>query len=558
MTAASSGLKVLPLGGLGEIGMNCMVLEYGDEIIVIDCGLMFSDLDHFGVEFVIPDFGYLLERKDKVKAVILTHGHEDHIGALPFLLKAGIRAPFYCSLFTSLMIRNRLREYGLEDAVDINVLTMREPVKLGKFSFRAESVNHSIVDAAAILIDTPVGRVIHTGDFKIDPTPFYGSQLDLREFSKAGSEGVLLLLSDSTNVEKCEHSLSENRIYERFEELFSKAEGLTMVAMFASNVGRMGQIMQIADALGKKVALTGRSMENNARLAVEAGYLKHSSRVLIGLDQIEQFNRNDVIIVSSGSQAEQGAALQRVAHGEHKQIRIQPGDRILLSSRYIPGNEKAIGRMINELFKQGAEVLYEAVHDIHASGHATKPELRQMLEAVKPRFFVPIHGEYRHLVHHARLARDCGMKESQVLVAQNGHLIEVAPDAIRVLEKLEEPRVLIEGREGNDVSKLVLKDRRQLGEKGVVFSLLVRNAESRRILTTPEVMAKGLATEQVEQWLLEEAKNKVQKLVQDYELHLSTQGVELDLQENIRIELRRFFLANLGKKPTVMPIILDL
>ncbi len=555
---AGSALKVIPLGGLGEIGMNCMVLEYEDEIILVDCGLMFSDLDHFGVEFVIPDFTYLIERKDKVKAVILTHGHEDHIGALPFLLKSGIRAPFYCSLFTSLMIRNRLREYGLEDSVEMNVLEMRKPVELGKFSFRAESVNHSIVDATAILIDTPVGRVIHTGDFKIDPTPFYGSQLDLAEFGRAGEEGVLLLLSDSTNVEKCEHSLSENRIYERFEELFAKAEGLTLIAMFASNVGRMGQIMQIAEKMGKKVALSGRSMEQNARLAVEAGYLKDSHKVIVGLDQIANFDRHDVIVISSGSQAEHGAALQRVAHGEHRQIQIQKGDRVLLSSRYIPGNEKNIGRMINELFKQGAEVLYEAVHDIHASGHATRPELKQMLEVIKPRFFVPIHGEYRHLVHHARLARECGMGEAQVLLATNGDVIEVAPDFIQVAEKLDEPRVLIEGREGNDVSKLVLKDRRQLGEKGVVFSLLVRNAESRRILTTPEVMAKGLATEQVEQWLLEEAKNKVAKLVQEYEHQLATQGVETDLQENIRIELRRFFLANLGKKPTVMPIILDL
>lgn len=447
------------------------------------------------------------------------------------------------------MIRNRLREYGLEDSVEMNVLEMRKPVELGKFSFRAESVNHSIVDATAILIDTPVGRVIHTGDFKIDPTPFYGSQLDLAEFGRAGEEGVLLLLSDSTNVEKCEHSLSENRIYERFEELFAKAEGLTLIAMFASNVGRMGQIMQIAEKMGKKVALSGRSMEQNARLAVEAGYLKDLHKVIVGLDQISQFDRSDVIIISSGSQAEHGAALQRVAHGEHRQIQIQKGDCVLLSSRYIPGNEKNIGRMINELFKQGAEVLYEAVHDIHASGHATRPELKQMLEVIKPRFFVPIHGEYRHLVHHARLARESGLGEAQVLLATNGDVIEVASDFIRVADKLEEPRVLIEGREGNDVSRLVLKDRRQLGEKGVVFSLLVRNAESRRILTTPEVMAKGLATEQVEQWLLEEAKNRVAKLVQEYELQLATQGVETDLQENIRIELRRFFWQTSARSP---------
>jgi len=551
-------LKVLPLGGLGEIGMNCMVLEAEGEIILIDCGLLFSDLDHFGVEFVIPDFSYLVERKDQVKAIILTHGHEDHIGALPFACKAGIRAPVYASLFTSLMVRHRLKEYGLEQSVDLRVMRMRERIELGKFAITPESVNHSIVDAAALLIETPLGKVIHTGDFKIDPTPFYGSMMDLGAFGKWGDEGVLLLLSDSTNVERCEHSLSESRIYERFEELFSKAQGLTIVAMFASNVSRMGQIFKIAEKQGKKVALSGRSMEGNSKLAVEAGYLENANRVLIGLDQIDEFPRDQIIIVSSGSQAEQGAALQRVAHGEHKQIKISAGDTVLLSSRYIPGNEKAIGRMINELFKQGAEVLYEAVHDIHASGHATRPELKQMIETVRPQFFVPIHGEYRHLVHHAKLARECGLKEDQVLVATNGDVLEITPDSIEVSEKLDEPRVLIEGREGNDVSKLVLKDRRQLGEKGVVFSLLVRNAESRRILTSPEIMAKGLATEQVEQWLIEEAKNRVKKLVQEYETQLATQGTEMDLQETIRIELRRFFLNNLGKKPTVMPIILDL
>ncbi len=553
-----SPLRLLPLGGLGEIGMNCMVLEYEDEIIVIDCGILFSDLDHFGVEFVIPDFSWLVERKDKVRAVILTHGHEDHIGALPFLLKAGIRAPLYASNFTGLMIKRRLDEHGLLDAVDLRVMRMREKIDLGKFSFTAESVNHSIVDAAALLIDTPLGRVVHTGDFKIDPTPFYGSMMDLSRFRQAGDEGVLLLLSDSTNVERCDHSLSESRIYERFEALFSAAEGLTVVAMFASNVARMGQVLEIAAKLGKKVVLTGRSMEQNSRLAVEAGYLRDYENVVIGLDQISGHDRRDVIVVSSGSQAEQGAALLRMAQGEHKQVVLQRGDLVLMSSRYIPGNEKAIGRMINQLFKQGAEVLYEAVHDIHTSGHATKPELRTMLEAVKPRYFVPIHGEYRHLVHHARLAGEAGVPEERRLVATNGDILEITPDKIRISDRIEEPRVLVEGREGNDVSKLVLKDRRQLGEKGVVFSLLVRNRDSRRIIAGPDIIARGLASEQVESWLLEEAKSRVRHLVQEYEVRMASTGVEPDLQENIRIELRRFFLANLGKKPTVMPIILDL
>lgn len=558
--APLSSLRILPLGGLGEIGMNCMVLEYADEIVIIDVGIMFSDLDHFGVEFVIPDFNYLRERKDKVKAILVTHGHEDHIGALPFLLKAGIQAPVYASHFSSLLITERIREHGLEDRIDLRVFKMGESLKCGKhFGVTPVSVNHSIVDAAALLIDTPLGKVIHTGDFKIDPTPFYGSSLDLSVFKKAGDEGVLLLLSDSTNVERHEHSISENAIYHTFERLFATAQGLTVVSMFASNVGRMGQVFEIAKKMGKKIALSGRSMEQNVRLGMEAGYLQGADRQVITLDQIADHKRRDVIVLSTGSQGEYRSALIRMSNGEHGQVKLQKGDLVLMSSKFIPGNEKAIGRMINNLFKQGAEVLYESVHEIHTSGHATKPELKTMLEATRPKYFVPVHGEYRHLVHHAALARESGVKDANVLIAVDGDLIEVTPQGIAVTQKIEELRILVEGRDGNDISKLVLKERRQMGEKGVVFSLLVRNSESGAILAGPEVLAKGLVSESVEGWLLDEARDVVKKVVADYERGLADgRGPSMDLQETIRIELRRFFNQNIGKKPTVMPVILDL
>ncbi len=551
-------LKIIPLGGLGEIGMNCMLLEYDDEILVVDCGLLFSDLDHFGVQFVIPDFTYLLQRKDKVKGFIITHGHEDHIGALPFALKAGIKAPIFATPFTTLMIRNRLTEYGLVDSVEFRELKMRETVAFKHFKVAAESVNHSIIDAAALMIDTPLGRIVHTGDFKMDPTPFYGSEIDRRAFGKAGQDGVLLLLSDSTNIERCDHSSSDRMVYNKFEQLFAAAEGLTMVAMFASNVGRMGQIFEIAKKIGKKVALAGRSMEQNARLAQELGYHKDAPGILISMEDLENHARKDVIVVTSGSQAELGSALWRAAQGEHRQIKLQKGDLILMSSRSIPGNERGIGRMINQLFKHGAEVLYEAVHDIHVSGHATRPELKEMIELTKPKFFIPIHGEYRHLVHHAELARQSGVKAENVLVAVNGDVIEVTPDSCRVVEHMEEPRVLIEGREGNDVSKLVLKDRRSLGEKGIVFSLMVRNAESRRIVSGPEIITRGLVSESLEGWIIEEARNVVKKIIAEYDRGIGNNAPKMDLQETIRIELRRFFNQNIGKKPTVLPIILDL
>lgn len=555
---SASELRVIPLGGLGEIGMNCMILEYQDELLIVDCGLMFSDLDQFGVEFVIPDFTYLLERKEKIKAFFITHGHEDHIGALPLALKAGIRAPVYASQFSSLLITERLKEYGLDDSVDLRPFKMGDRIDFKHFKVKTASVNHSIVDSAALLIDTPVGKVIHTGDFKIDPTPFYGQMIDLNEFGREGDAGVHLLLSDSTNVERHDHSLSETIIYKKFEQLFQDAQGLTIVSMFASNVGRMGQVLELAHKLGKKVALSGRSMEQNVRLGMQAGYLQGADSTIIQLDQLHHYARNEVIILSTGSQGEHRSALIRMAMGEHSQVQLQPGDLVLMSSKFIPGNEKSIGRMINHLFKQGAEVLYEAVHDIHVSGHATRPELKKMLELTRPKFFIPIHGEYRHLVHHAALAKEVGMKEENVLIATNSDVIEVTPDSCKKVTRLEEQRVLVEGREGNDISKLVLKERRQMGEKGVVFSLLVRNSESRRIISGPEIISKGLTHESREGWLIEEAKNLVRKIVADYDLQIGGRGPQMDLQETIRVELRRFFNANIGRKPIVLPIILDM
>lgn len=554
----NKNLKIIPLGGLGEIGMNCMLLETDDEILVVDCGLLFSDLDHFGVEFIIPDFNYLRERKDKVAGYLITHGHEDHIGALPFALKAGIHAPVFASSFSSLLIRERLKEHGLDTTVDLRPFKMGETISFKNFKVKTVSVNHSIIDSAALIIDTPAGKVIHTGDFKMDPTPFFGRMIDLHSFGKAGEEGVLLLMSDSTNVERHEHSMSESIIYQKFEQLFAAAEGLTIVSMFASNVGRMGQVLDLAKKMDKKVILSGRTMEQNVRLGAEAGYLKDPHQVVIPMDELENYPRNKVIVLSTGSQGEHRSSLIRISQGEHSQIQLQEGDLVLMSSKFIPGNEKAIGRMINNLFMQGAEVLYEAIHDIHVSGHATRPELKRMIELTKPKFFVPIHGEYRHLVHHADVAEEAGVAPENIVIATNGDVLELTPDSCEILETLEETRVLVEGREGSDISKLVLKERRQLGEKGIVFSLLVRNAESRRIIAGPEVISKGLANEQTEAWLIEEAKKVARKVVADYDQEVAAGTARMDLQETLRVELRRFFNANIGKKPTVLPIVLDL
>jgi ribonuclease J len=403
-----------------------------------------------------------------------------------------------------------------------------------------------------------VGRIVHTGDFKIDPTPFYGQQLDKNVFGRAGDEGVLLLMSDSTNVERHTHSLSESRIYQKFEQLFASAEGLIVLSMFASNVARMGQVFEIAKKMGKKVALSGRSMEQNVRLGQEAGYIKDAPGTLITLDEIDHYKRNEVIVLSTGSQGEYRSALVRIANGEHSQVQLQKGDLVMMSSKFIPGNEKAIGKMINDLFRQGAEVLYEAVHDIHTSGHATKPELAEMIQLTRPRYFVPIHGEYRHLVHHCALAKETGVRPENVLLAVNGDVLQVTGNSCEIIDHIDEPRVLIEGRDGNDISKLVLKDRRQLGEKGIVFALMVRNLESRRIISGPEIICKGLVHENIEGWIIEEAKSIARRVIDDYDRQIGTNAPVMDLQEQIRIELRRFFNNNIGKKPVVLPLVLDI
>lgn len=550
-------LTITPYGGLGEIGMNCMLIETESTAILIDCGLMFSELDHFGVEFVIPNFSHMLTKKAKIKAIFATHGHEDHIGALSFALKAGIRAPIYASQFTTLMIRERLKETGMHETVPLNVMNPGGHVDVGDIRITAASVNHSIIDAFALLIDTPLGKIIHTGDFKMDASPHFGDIMDQSVFKKAGDEGVLLLMSDSTNVEREEHGHQDTNIAENFEELFKKAEGLILISMFSSNVGRMANIFTMAEKMGKKIALTGRSMEQNVRLAHERGVISVNSNLFIPIDNLRQYDRKKVIVMSTGCQGEPRSALNRIAHAEHAHVKLDQGDLVILSSSEIPGNEVSISKLINELFKCGADVLYDAIEDVHTSGHATRPELKKMIEMVKPQFFLPIHGEYRHLVHHATLAEECGVKSENICVVQNGEVIEVGPDGIQIVDEITELRVLVAGREGDEITKTLLKDRRRLGEMGVVFCLMTREKDSGKILSKPEIIARGLVNETMESWLLDEALKVVQEQIQRYKKELNQGVINKDFAEEIRVELRRFFERNIGKKPTVIPMIMD-
>lgn len=556
-------LRVIPLGGLGEIGMNCMILETNEDIILIDCGVLFSDLDHFGIEFAIPDFSYLLDRKEKVRGVILTHGHEDHIGAVAFLLKAGIKAPWYASKFTSMMLREKLKDYGLSYHFE-NVFEMKagQSFKIGNtFQVTPHSVNHSIVDAMALLIDTPAGKVIHTGDFKMDPTPYFGQKFDENVFKKAGEEGVLLLLSDSTNVERCEESQTEKMVYQSFDRLFAAAEGLTIVAMFSSNVARIAQIFELAKKQDKKIAVIGRSMEQNLRLGIETGYIQDISGVFIKLDDVDSFDRKKVIVLSTGTQGEYRSALVRVSNGEHNSIEVGEGDQILMSSRFIPGNEKAAGKMINNLFKQGAEVLYEATHQIHVSGHATRPELKRMIEWTKPRFFLPIHGEYRHLVFHAKLAEEAGMSADHILVATNGAVIHVGEDHFEQIDEMDdEPRKFVDGQNANVITKDILRERRRLGETGVIFVLYTQDPDSGNVIAGPEIIFKGVGEADMETKLYSDCMKIVSRIIKENKKRI-LEGDRLsasDVGEEIRIELRRYINGILGKKVVVVPYILEL
>ena len=552
-----SKVHITPYGGLGEIGMNCMLIETQENAILIDCGLMFSELDNFGVQFVIPNFAHLLAKKDKIRAIFATHGHEDHIGALSFALKSGIRAPIYSSHFTSLMIRDRLKEAGVEDIVPLNVLQPGQMASFGDISVTPASVNHSIIDAFALFIDTPVGKIVHTGDFKLDPSPHFGDVSSWKMFQEAGENGVHLLLSDSTNVERDNPSLLDSDISIRMEELFKKAEGMILVTMFSSNVGRMANFFQLAKKMGKKVALTGRSMEQNVRLAHEHGALGVDKSLFIPIEEMRQHDRNKVVVLSTGCQGEPRSALNRIAHDEHAHVKLQDNDLVIFSSSQIPGNEVSISKLINELFKTGAEILYDAIEDCHTTGHATRPELKKVLETIKPKFFIPVHGEYRHLVLHAELASETGVETQNIAVVKNGEIVELTKDSIEIVDEITELRILVDGREGNEITKDLLRDRRRLGEMGVVFCLLAREKESGRILTKPEVLAKGLVNEKLEGFLIEESVKIVELEIQRYKQELKHGPIPDDLAENIRLAVRRFLERNTGKKPTVVPLIVD-
>ncbi|OGP30457.1 MAG: ribonuclease J [Deltaproteobacteria bacterium GWC2_42_11] len=551
---SKGGLRVIPLGGLGEIGMNMLVVEYEDSIIVIDCGLMFPEDYMLGIDIVIPDISYLKRNIEKVKAFVITHGHEDHIGALPFVLNE-IKAPIYATTLTIGFIQEKLKEFNLDKSTEFIRVKPRQTVSIGHFDIEFIRVSHSIVDGVGLAIKTPVGAVIHTGDFKLDQTPVDGEVLDYARFSEYGENGVLVLLSDSTNVEKEGYTVSEKEIGNTFEEIFRESHGRIILAAFSSNIHRVQQAMDVAQKFGRKVCLNGKSMVANVRIARELGYLKAPDDLIVDLKEMDSLPPEQVCLITTGSQGEPMSALTRMAMDDHKHIKILKGDTVILSSKFIPGNEKAISNMMNHLFRRGAEVIYEKVSEVHVSGHASQEELKIMLNLTKPKFFIPVHGEYRHLIKHAQLAVRIGIPSENIIIAEDGDVIEVTTDKIAKADRVESGRVFVDGKGVGDVGNMVLKDRLHLSQDGVVIAVIALNQTTGEIIYGPDIITRGLVFEEESAELLEEAKRIVLQTLAGVNKEALTDWAEV--KEEVRKSLRRYFNKILERRPVILPLIIE-
>lgn len=548
MTTAAGELTIHPLGGLGEIGLNCMALKTGDATVLVDCGLMFPEDYLFGVDVVIPRFEHILEEREKIKAVVLTHGHEDHIGALPWLLPH-VDVPVYGSDFTLALVAGKLAERGIE--ADLRAVKDGDRVEIGPFAFNFFPVCHSIIKGHALGIETPVGRIIHTGDFKIDRNPLDGHATDLDAIRRFSEPGVKLLMSDSTNVERDGFALTEREIKASLREIFDRARGRIIVTLFSSHIQRLQEIFDLAAACGRKVAISGKSLVRNIELARELDYLRIPGGTLVEVEEIGSLPDENVVLLVTGSQGEPLASLSRMSLDEHRHVHIKRGDLVLLSSRFIPGNVLAITKVINRLYKLGAEVLYEKVQAIHASGHAHREELRIMLETVRPKYFVPVHGEYRHLVKHARLAAECGVAPERALVLEDGQPLTFLDQGIRLEEALPAERILVDGKGVGDVGQSVLKERQLLAGEGMVVVLLVVDQDTGEITLGPDIVSKGFVFEQQYAHVLEDAKCVVLE-----EFETSGSANLKRLKERVRGSLRRFFRNVLDRDPVVVPLII--
>ncbi|MBI5075295.1 MAG: ribonuclease J [Nitrospirae bacterium] len=545
-------LSVIALGGLEEIGINMTVMEYGGDMIIIDAGLMFPTEDMLGVDFVIPDFTYVLENRDKVRAIFLTHGHEDHVGALPFLLKE-IKVPVYGTPLTIGLVRKKLEEHKLD--VDLQTVNPRDIIQAGVFTLEPIRVTHSIVDGVAYGIRTPAGLVVHTGDFKLDPTPVDGRLMDFHKFSEYGENGTLLLLSDSTNAERGGFTFSEKEVRRAFEEIFSDAKGRIIISTFASNIHRIQQVIDVAVMFNRKVILSGRSMVANAQIALDLGYLRIPAETWLKLEDLKNLNDNEVVIVTTGSQGEPMSVLSRIALDEHKQIKIKENDIVILSAKVIPGNERAIGRIINYLFRRGANVIYEKVSEIHVSGHASKEELKLMLNLVRPKYFMPVHGEYRHKFYHARLAEKIGIPKENIFNLENGDVLEVSENETRKAGKVATGRIFVDGKGVGDVEDMVLRDRRRLAHDGIVIVIITIEKLTGSIVSGPDIISRGFIFEDASQDVLNDVKELVYLTLSEMTPESITDKALVEAK--VRSVLKKYLRNTMDRKPMIMPLIFE-
>ena len=548
-------IRLIPLGGLNEIGKNMTVYECMGDMFIVDCGNTFPDSEMFGVDLVIPDFSFVVENRDKIKGIVITHGHEDHIGSLPYLLKE-IDVPVYATRLTKGLIENKLSEHQLKNPVDVNIIQPGDRIQLGCMTVVPIHVNHSIPDAVGLAIESPAGVVVTTGDFKIDYTPPQGETTDLSTFAKYGSEGVLAFLQDSTNAERKGHSASEKTVGQSFASFFEKAGNKRIIiATFASNIYRIQQILDLAVKHKRKVAVSGRSMMNNITMAFELGYLTAPENVVIEPEKVKDYEPGQIVLITTGSQGEPMSALARMAGGTHRQFTIGPNDFIIISATPIPGNEKMVTKVVNGLLKQGADVIYESMYDVHVSGHACQEELKLMLNLVKPQYFIPVHGEYKHLRKHAMLAEDAGIPKENIILANTGEVLKINKDGITVEETVTSGQVLVDGYGVGDVGSVVLRDRRHLSRDGIVVVVFTVDGYSDQLLSGPDIISRGFVYVKESEALISEARLAARQVIEKYE-NYDYKDWSL-IKSKIRDQVSNVLYKKTKRSPMVLPIVME-
>lgn len=550
---SNSKLKIIPLGGLHEVGKNMTVFEYENDMFILDCGLAFPEEDMLGIDLVIPDITYLRRNADKIRGIVITHGHEDHIGALPYVLKE-LNLPIYATKLTLGLIETKLEEHGLLKTTKMFCVKQGQRVKLGCFEVEFIRTNHSIPDSVALAINTPAGMVVHTGDFKVDYTPIDGGIIDLAKFGILGKKGVLALMADSTNAERPGFTMSESTIGEVFDELFDTDQRI-IVATFASNIHRIQQVINSAIKTKRKVAICGRSMINVITVAHKLGYIKMLNNTLIDIDDINKYSPHQICIITTGSQGEPMAALSRMANAEHKKVEIYPGDRVIISASPIPGNEKYVSKLIDDLFKQGADVIYHSIADTHVSGHACQEELKLMQALVKPKYFIPVHGEYKHLRQHAKLAESMGLNASNIFILSNGKVLELDKESARVTGVVPSGRVLVDGLGVGDVGSVVLRDRQHLSQDGLIVVVLTLDHETGAVVAGPDIISRGFIYMKESEVLIEEIKVILKKQMQTFEEN----GVKdwATIKAGVKDTLKEFLFEKTKRKPMILPVVME-